>query len=129
MRLLLNIIWFMFGGFATGLAWLFGGLVLAVTIVGLPYAKAAWRVAGFAFWPFGKEIVDRPADPADLGQGSVGCLLNVIWFIFGGWYLALAHVVIGLCEAVTIIGLPFAMKDFQLAGVALAPVGKMVVDK
>uniref|UniRef100_UPI0023B85D5D YccF domain-containing protein n=2 Tax=Pseudomonadota TaxID=1224 RepID=UPI0023B85D5D len=67
MRLLLNILWFIFGGFATGLAWLFGGLVLAVTIVGLPYAKAAWRVAGFAFWPFGKEIVDRPADPADLG--------------------------------------------------------------
>ena len=64
MRLLLNILWFILGGWLSGLLWLFGGLLLAITIVGLPYTGAAWRIAGFAFWPFGKEIVSRETSPA-----------------------------------------------------------------
>jgi len=113
------------------LLWLFGGLVLAVTIVGLPYTMAAWRIAGFAFWPFGKEIVSREivTGEHDLGTGPLGFLLNVIWFLFAGWYIALSHIVAAVLEAVTIIGLPFAFKDLQLAGIAMAPVGKIVVEK
>ena len=80
-RFILNILWFIFGGLVTGLGWLFAGLLLAITIVGLPYAGAAWRIAGFAFWPFGKEIVSREilTGRQDVGTGPLGFLLNVIW--------------------------------------------------
>lgn len=131
MRLLLNILWFIFGGFVSGMLWLLGGAVLALTIVGLPYTAAAWRIAGFAFWPFGKEIVSREivTGSHDLGTGPLGFLLNVIWFLFAGWYIALSHVVAAFLEGITIIGLPFAFKDLQLAQIAFAPVGKIVVEK
>ena len=131
MRLLLNILWFIFGGWLSGLLWLLGGLILALTIVGLPYTAAAWRIAGFAFWPFGKEIVSREiiTGEHDIGTGPIGFLLNIIWFVFAGWYLALSHVVAAFFEAITIIGLPFAFKDLQLAQIAFAPVGKIVVEK
>jgi uncharacterized membrane protein YccF (DUF307 family) len=130
-RLLLNILWFIFGGFISGCLWLLGGALLAITIVGLPYTAAAWRIAGFAFWPFGKEIVPREivTGQGDLGTGPLGCVLNVIWFLLGGWYIALAHLVAAVAEAVTIIGIPFAIKDLQLAVVALAPIGRTVVVK
>ncbi len=77
-RLLLNILWFIFGGFISGCLWLLGGALLAITIVGLPYAGAAWRIAGFAFWPFGKEIVPRElvTGREDLGTGGLGCVLE-----------------------------------------------------
>ncbi|HWW24874.1 MAG TPA: YccF domain-containing protein [Caulobacter sp.] len=130
-RLLLNILWFVMGGWISGLLWLLGGLLLAITVVGLPYTGAAWRVAGFAFWPFGKEIVPRDlvTGREDLGTGPLGCLLNLIWFVLGGWYIALSHLMIAVAEAVTIIGIPFAIKDLQLAVVALAPIGRTVVVK
>ncbi len=131
MRLLLNILWFIFGGWLSGLLWLLGGALLAITVVGLPYAGAAWRIAGFAFWPYGKEIVSRDVlnGQGDLGTGPVGCVLNVIWFVLGGWYIALSHLLIALAEAISIIGIPFAIKDLQLAAVAVAPIGKVVVKK
>ena len=130
-RLLLNILWFICGGFISGCLWLLGGALLAITIVGLPYAGAAWRIAGFAFWPFGKEIVPRDlvTGREDLGTGPLGCVLNVIWFLLGGWYIALSHLIAAAAEAVTIIGIPFAIKDLQLAIVAIAPIGRTVVDR
>jgi uncharacterized membrane protein YccF (DUF307 family) len=130
-RLILNILWFILGGWISGLLWLLGGLLLAVTIVGLPYTGAAWRIAGFAFWPFGKEIVSREiaSGQGDLGTGPLGFVLNVIWFLLGGWYIALSHLLIAIAEAITIIGIPFAIKDLQLAFIALAPIGKVVVEK
>ncbi|MGZ8363274.1 MAG: YccF domain-containing protein [Caulobacteraceae bacterium] len=130
MTLILNILWFILGGWISGLLWLFGGLVLAITIVGLPYAQAAWRIAGFAFWPFGKEIVPREElGESDLGTGPLGLILNILWFVFAGWYIALSHLLIAFAEAITIIGLPFAFKDLQLAGFALAPIGRVVREK
>jgi uncharacterized membrane protein YccF (DUF307 family) len=128
-RLILNILWFVLGGWIAGLLWILGGALLAITIVGLPYTGAAWRIAGFAFWPFGKEIVSREVvtGRGDIGTGPLGFVLNVIWFILGGWYIALSHLLIAFAEAVTIIGIPFAIKDFQLALIALAPIGREVV--
>lgn len=123
-RLILNILWFIWGGWISGLLWLLAGCLMAITIVGLPYTPACFRIAGFSFWPFGKEIVDRVDGP---GTGPLGCVLNVLWFILGGWYLALSHILIAATEAVTIIGIPFAFKDLQLAVLSLAPVGKDVV--
>jgi len=129
MKLLLNILWFIWGGWISGLLWLLGGAILALTIVGLPWALAAFRIAGFAFWPFGKKLVSR-ADlgRSDLGTGCLGVILNVIWFVFAGWYIALSHLFFAVTEAVTIIGIPFAFKDLQLAQLALAPVGMDVVE-
>ncbi len=129
-RLILNILWFVLGGWLSGLLWLLGGALLAITIVGLPYTGAAWRIAGFAFWPFGKEIVSREivSGRGDLGTGPLGFVLNVIWFILGGWYIALSHLMIAAAEAITIVGIPFAIKDFQLAIIALAPIGREVVE-
>jgi len=130
MALLFNILWFVLGGWITGLLWLLGGLLLAITIVGLPYTAAAWRIAGFAFWPFGREVVAREnVSGHDIGTGPLGFLLNVVWFLLAGWYIALSHLIIAIGEAITIIGIPFALKDLQLARFALAPIGLTVVDK
>jgi uncharacterized membrane protein YccF (DUF307 family) len=131
MALLLNILWLVFGGFIAGCAWLLGGAILAVTIVGLPWAFSAWRIAGFVFWPFGREIVNRETyyGESDLGTGCLGMVLNIVWFVFAGWWIALIHVICAVGEAITIIGIPFAFKDIQLAQLALAPVGKTIVDK
>ncbi|RYF94086.1 MAG: YccF domain-containing protein [Caulobacteraceae bacterium] len=129
-RLILNILWFILGGWLSGLLWLLGGAILAVTIVGLPYTAAAWRIAGFSFWPFGKEVVSRESlGMSDIGTGGMGVVLNVIWFVFAGWYIVLSHLVAAFFEFVSIIGIPFAIKDLQLAVLALAPVGKTVVEK
>ena len=120
MRLLLNILWFVFGGFISGSLWLLAGLILAITIVGLPWTPAAFRMAGFSYFPFGKVVVDR-----DVGATSV--LLNILWLLLAGWWLALHHLVIALAQAVTIIGIPFAWQHVKLAALALMPVGKEVV--
>jgi uncharacterized membrane protein YccF (DUF307 family) len=128
-NLILNILWFVFGGFITGLAWLFGALLLAITIVGLPWSLAAARIGIFAFAPFGKRIVERRelTGRDDLGSGCLGLLLNVLWFALGAWHIALAHVVVGAALCLTIIGIPFGFQHFKLALIAMAPVGKAVV--
>ena len=127
-RLILNRLWFIFGGWLSGLLWLFGGVVLALSIVGLPWSFAAWRIARYSFWPFGREVVwrDTFSGREDIGTGPVGVVLNVIWFVFAGWYIALSHLIIAVAEAITIIGIPFALKDLELAKLALAPVGRTI---
>jgi uncharacterized membrane protein YccF (DUF307 family) len=128
--LLLNILWFVFGGFFAGLGWLIAGLVLAVTIVGLPWAQAAFRIGLFTFFPFGKRVVDRSeiTGREDLGTGDLGLLLNLVWLVLAGWWLALAHVAIGVAQCLTLIGIPFGLQHFKLAWLALMPVGKAVVE-
>lgn len=129
MTLLLNILWFILGGFIGGLAWMLGAVILAITIVGLPWSAAAFRIGVFAFAPFGSRVVDRRLYTGrdDLGTGGVGLVLNIVWFVFAGWYIALAHVAVGVAQCVTIIGIPFGFQHFKLALIALAPVGKSVV--
>jgi uncharacterized membrane protein YccF (DUF307 family) len=129
MTLVLNLLWFVLGGWAAGLSWLFSAVVLALTIVGLPWAQAAVRIGLFTFFPFGKQVVDRRAlGREDLGTGPVGCLLNVVWFVLGGWYLALAHLVLGVLLLIPLITIPFALQHFKLAAIALAPIGKDVIE-
>jgi len=124
----LNVLWFVFGGWISGLLWLLGGAVLAVTIVGLPWALSAWRIASYSFWPFGREVVwrDQATGRGDVGTGPLGVVLNVVWFIFAGWYIALSHLLIAIAEFISIIGIPFALKDLELAKLALAPVGRTI---
>lgn len=130
MRLILNILWFVLGGFISGLAWMLGALLLAITIIGLPWAGAAFRIGGFSMAPFGRQVVDRRLVTGrdDLGTGASGFLLNVIWFLLAGWYIAISHVVIGAAQFVSIIGIPFGIQHFKLAIIALAPIGKSVVE-
>ena len=130
MRLILNILWFVFGGWLSGLLWLLSGVLLAITIIGLPWAFAAFRIAGFSLWPFGRQVLARDAHTGqeDLGTGALGFLMNVVWFILGGWYLALSHLMLAVAQAVTIVGIPFAVQNVKLAMISLAPVGKVVVE-
>jgi uncharacterized membrane protein YccF (DUF307 family) len=121
MRLILNILWFVLGGFISGSLWILAGLILAVTIIGLPWTPAAFRMAGFSYWPFGKIVVDRDYGPSSL-------LLNILWFVLAGWWLALHHLLIAVPLAISIIGLPFAWQHVKLAGLALTPVGKAVIE-
>jgi uncharacterized membrane protein YccF (DUF307 family) len=121
MRLLLNILWFIFGGFVAGTAWLLAGVILAITVIGLPWTPAAFRMAGFAYWPFGRVVVER-----DVGATSL--LLNIVWLLLAGWWLALHYIVLAFGLAITIIGIPFAWQHLKLAGISLMPVGKAVVE-
>ncbi len=121
MRLLLNVLWFIFGGWISGTLWLVAGVVLAFTIIGLPWTPAAFRLAGFSYLPFGKTVVDGPSGPES-------AVLNVIWLIFAGWWLALHHLVLALALGVTIIGIPFAWQHLKLALLSLTPVGKTIIE-
>ena len=120
MRLLLNILWFIFGGFAAGLGWLLAGVIMCVTIIGLPWAPAAFRMAGFSFWPFGRVVRDHDDGPV------AGCL-NILWLVVAGWWLAIGHILLAVALALTIIGIPFAWQHVKLAQLALFPVGKDIV--
>jgi len=130
MTLVLNILWFIFGGFISGLAWLLAALILAITIIGLPWSAAAFRIALFSFAPFGRHVVPRQAanGRGDLGTGPLGFLLNVIWVLLAGWWLALHHLVIAIAQMVTIIGIPFGLQHLKLALISFAPVGQEVVE-
>jgi uncharacterized membrane protein YccF (DUF307 family) len=129
MTLILNILWFILGGFISGLAWVLAGVILAVTIVGLPWSAAAFRIAGFSFAPFGRHVVARQAvtGRGDLGSGPLGFLMNVIWAVLAGWWLALHHVLLGVALMVTIIGIPFGLQHLKLALISFAPIGQTVV--
>ncbi|HLG89692.1 MAG TPA: YccF domain-containing protein [Alphaproteobacteria bacterium] len=129
MTLLLNLLWFIFGGFWMGLAWLLAGLVMIVTIIGIPWAGAAFTIAGFSFWPFGRTAVDRRAITGreDIGTGPLGLIGNIVWFVIAGWWLALGHLATAVALAVTVIGIPFAWQHIKLAILAIAPIGKEIV--
>jgi uncharacterized membrane protein YccF (DUF307 family) len=126
-----NILWFIFGGIWMGLGWWLAGLVAAITIVGLPWAKACFVIGQFAFLPFGKEAVSRAVvnGSGDIGTGTLGTLGNIIWFLCAGLWLAVGHVATALALFVTIIGIPFGWQHIKMAGLALAPIGKTIVKR
>jgi uncharacterized membrane protein YccF (DUF307 family) len=131
MRTIGNILWFILGGFIMGLGWWLAGLICAITIVGIPWAKACFVIGQFAFLPFGKEAVNRQdlTDSADIGTGTLGAVGKIIWFIFAGIWLAIGHLMSALLCLVSIIGIPFGIQHLKLAGIALAPIGKTIVTK
>jgi uncharacterized membrane protein YccF (DUF307 family) len=131
LSLLLNLLWVVFGGWWMALGWLLAAVVMAITIVGLPWARAAFNIAWYALLPFGQTVVarDEYSGRSDLGTGPLGTLGNLVWLVLAGWWLALGHLCTAVALAITIIGLPFAWAHLKLAGLALWPVGKDVVPK
>ena len=107
LRLLLNILWVVLGGFWMALGWWFAGLIMAITIIGLPWARACFVIGGFTLWPFGSSAVNRElvTGNRDIGTSGLGCLGNVIWFVLAGWWLALGHLFAAIANFVTIIGI------------------------
>ncbi len=127
--LLLNILWIVFGGLWMAVGWFIAGAIMAITIVGLPWARAAFNIGIYTFLPFGQTVVSRDVYTGreDIGTGPLGVIGNIIWFVLAGWWLALAHVITAIGLAITIIGIPFAWAHLKLAGLALWPIGKMIV--
>jgi uncharacterized membrane protein YccF (DUF307 family) len=126
---LLNVLWVCIGGLWMAVAWLIAAVIMAVTIVGLPWARAAFTIAFYTLLPFGFAAVrrDEAYGREDIGTGPLGTLGNLIWFVLAGWWLALAHLVHAAFFAVTIVGIPFAWAHLKLAGLALWPIGKDIV--
>jgi uncharacterized membrane protein YccF (DUF307 family) len=129
MIFLLNLAWFILGGWLMGLGWILAGIIMALTIVGLPWARACFTIANYSFWPFGRDIVsrDQVTGREDLGTGVLGGIGNIIWFVFAGWWLAVGHLSLAVCLTLSIIGIPFAWAHVKLAMASLFPVGKTVI--
>ena len=127
--LLLNILWIIFGGLWMAAGWVIAAIIMAITIVGLPWARAAFNIAAYTLLPFGQRAVRRDSltGQSDLGTGPLGLIGNLIWLVLAGWWLALGHVLTAVALAVTIIGIPFAWAHLKLAGIALWPIGKVIV--
>ncbi|MBQ9010760.1 MAG: YccF domain-containing protein [Clostridia bacterium] len=118
MKTLGNILWFLFGGFLSGLAWVVSGLILCITIIGIPLGRQCFKFASLSFWPFKKEIV--------FGGGSVSTIANIIWVIFFGLPMAVGNMILGLLWCITIVGIPFGKQFFKIARLALMPFGAKV---
>jgi uncharacterized membrane protein YccF (DUF307 family) len=130
LSLLLNILWMIFGGVWMAVGWLVAAAIMAITIIGIPWARAAFNIALYALLPFGRRAVSRAEylGRDDVGTGPLGFVGNLVWLVLAGWWLALGHLVTAIVLAVTIIGIPFAWAHLKLAGIALWPIGKMIVD-
>jgi uncharacterized membrane protein YccF (DUF307 family) len=126
-----NLLWFLGGGVFMGLAWWLAGVVMFCTVIGIPWARSCFVLGNLAFFPFGREAISRKelTGRDDLGTSVLGLFGNIIWFLFGGLWLALGHAFWGVLCGITIIGIPFAIQHFKLASLAMAPVGKTIVNK
>lgn len=119
MSIIGNLLWWIFGGILLAAAWALAGLLLCITIIGIPFGIQCIKIGFFVLWPFGQDV--------EIGNFGVGgFLLNILWILIFGWEIAVAHLVFGLLLCVTIIGIPFGMQHFKLAKLALIPFGASI---
>ena len=123
MNFLGNLIWLIFGGLFAALGYLLGGIVLCITIIGIPFGLQCFKLAGLVLWPFGKKVVSDSSQ-----TGCLSVLANIIWIIFGGIEVALTHIIMGALLYISIIGIPWGRQHFKLLEISLMPFGKRVVD-
>ncbi|HLP35980.1 YccF domain-containing protein [Lacibacter sp.] len=123
MNFLGNLIWLIFGGFFSALGYFFGGIVLCITIIGIPFGLQCFKLAGLVLWPFGKKVVSDSSQ-----SGCLSVFANIIWIIFGGIEVAIIHIIMGAFLYITIIGIPWGRQHFKLLEISLMPFGKRVVD-
>jgi uncharacterized membrane protein YccF (DUF307 family) len=122
-RFILNVLWFIFGsGFLLAIGYGVAALICFLLVVTIPFGVAAGRLAIYSLWPFGRTVVPRPG--AGVGSG----LGNILWVVLAGWWLALTHIVTGVAQCVTIIGIPFGIANFKLVPVAFWPLGQEIID-
>jgi uncharacterized membrane protein YccF (DUF307 family) len=122
LRVIGNILWFLLAGIWMAIGYLLAGVIQCITIIGIPFGIQSFKLAGLALWPFGRVVLERTDRDA-----ALSCLGNVIWLVFSGLWLALGHLITGVLLCITIIGIPFGIASFRLAGLALVPFGKIVV--
>lgn len=121
MRTLLNLIWLVLSGFWMWLAYLAAGIICCILIITIPWGIACFRIANYALWPFGREVVAHPA------AGAWSFFGNVIWFLLAGLWLSIGHIVTGIAMCITIIGIPLGIASFKMVSISLAPLGKEIV--
>jgi len=121
MRLILNVIWLVLCGWWMAILYFLAGIICFILIITIPFGIAAWRIAGYVLWPFGRTVEAR----ADFGVGSV--IGNILWIIFVGWWLALGHLTSGVLLCLTIIGIPLGLANFKLIPISLIPLGVRIV--
>jgi uncharacterized membrane protein YccF (DUF307 family) len=122
-RFILNVLWFIFGsGFLLAIGYGIAALICFALIVTIPFGVASLRLASYSLWPFGRTIVTKPS--AGLGSG----IANILWVVLAGWWMALAHIVTGIAQCVSIIGIPFGIANFKLVPAAFWPLGREIVD-
>ena len=121
---ILNLIWLVLAGVELALGYVVGGVVMMITVVGIPFGLQAFKLAGFALWPFGRAVVPDPG-----GSGVFSGFGNVVWLILVGWWLAAAHVLTGILLCTTLVGIPMGVASFRMAGLALWPFGRKIVDR
>ena len=126
-----NIIWIVLGGIWMSLGWVIAGVVMYLTVIGIPWGRSCFVIAEFTLLPFGREAVPRELVTGrdDVGTGEAGMVGNIVWLLLAGWWLALGHVVTGIGTCLTVIGIPFGIQHFKLAGISLMPIGKTIVPK
>lgn len=124
-----NALWFILGGFIAGLAWWIAALIMIVSIIGIPWARAAFVIGRFSFFPFGYRVIERRElfNREDIGSGLLGLFGNLIWFVFAGIWLGMGHLFAALLCFVSIIGIPFGLQHLKLAEISLFPIGKTIV--
>ncbi len=122
MRFILNVIWLVFGGLILALGYVIAGIICCILIITIPFGIASFRIASYALWPFGRTTVRNPT------AGVASVIGNVIWVIVAGWWLALGHLVSGIAQCITIIGIPLGLANFKLIPVSLFPLGVQIVD-
>ena len=119
-----NIIWIIFGGFIISMVYFLSGIIMLITIIGIPFGLQLFKIGHFALFPFGRKAVSQENQ-----SGYLSIIMNIIWILIGGFSLAISHLILALLYAVTIIGLPFAAQHIKLAGIALTPFGYRIADK
>jgi len=114
-----------------GLAWWLFGLIAFISIIGIPWGRSCFVIGMLSFWPFGKKVMDREelTSVKDIGTSVLGSIGNIVWFLFAGLWLAIAHLTLALFYCITIIGIPFGIQHFKLAGLALLPIGKTIINR
>lgn len=123
MRFLFNLIWLLLAGWWLAVGWVLVSIALTLTIIGIPFAVQAIKIASFVLWPFGRTVVERP----DNDLRTLGAVGNVIWIVLAGWWLALLHLVTGVLLFITIVGIPLALADFKMIPITFAPFGREIV--
>jgi uncharacterized membrane protein YccF (DUF307 family) len=123
MRTALNVIWLVLAGVWLALGYVLAAVIMAITIIGIPFAAQAIKLAGYALWPFGRLLVPRASR-----HKGLSVFANILWFVLVGWWLALEHLIVGIILCITIIGIPLGVGAFKMAGAALVPFGKEIVE-